>query len=85
MELDNIDATKKMVAQGLGVAFLPRAALDDELAAGTLATTAISDAEPLRRPIVAMTRSGSGPLSGPAQAFLELLLGLELPGVAAKR
>ena len=85
MELDNIDATKKMVAQGLGVAFLPRAAVDDELATGTLATTAISDAEPLRRPIVAMTRSGSGPLSGPAQAFLALLLGLDLPGVAANR
>ena len=81
MELDNIDATKKMIAQGLGVGFLPRAAVMDELAAGTLATTPIVDADPLRRPIVAITRPRSGPLSGPAAAFLELLRGLDLPGV----
>ena len=83
MELDNIDATKKMVAQGLGVAFLPRTAVSDELARGALATTAIVDAEPLRRPIVAITRARAGPLSGPASAFLELLDRLELPGMAA--
>lgn len=80
MELDNIDATKKMIAQGLGVGFLPRTAVAEELAAGTLATARIVDAEPLRRPIVAITRARSGPLSGPATAFLELLQELELPG-----
>ena len=82
MELDNIDATKKMIAQGLGVGFLPHAAVIEELAAGTLATSSIVDAEPLRRPIVAITRSGSWPLSGPAEAFLELLKGFDLPGVS---
>ena len=81
MELDNIDATKKMVAQGLGVAFLPRTAVTDELASGVLATTPLVDAEPLRRPIVAITRTGAGPLSGPASRFLALLERLELPGV----
>ena len=36
MELDNIDAAKKMVEQGLGVALLPHTAVAGELEAGTL-------------------------------------------------
>ena len=83
MELDNIDATKKMIAQGLGIGFIPRAAISDELEAGTLAVAALVDAEPLRRPIVAITRARSGPLSGPAEGFLQVLTSLELPGIAA--
>ena len=37
MELDNIDAAKKMVQQGLGVALLPQTAVAGELADGSLA------------------------------------------------
>ena len=33
MELDNVDATKKMVEHGLGIAFLPYTAVRGELAA----------------------------------------------------
>ena len=36
MELDNIDAAKKMVQQGLGVALLPQTAVAGELADGSL-------------------------------------------------
>jgi len=56
MELDNVDATKKMVEQGLGIAFLPYTAIRAELAAGTLEEVAIRGYEPVRRPIVAIRR-----------------------------
>jgi len=56
MELDNVDATKKMVEHGLGIAFLPYTAIRDELAAGTLREVGIEGYEPVRRPIVAIRR-----------------------------
>ena len=49
MELDNIEAAKKMVEQGFGIALLPRTAVATELAAGTLHEVPIADAEPVRR------------------------------------
>ena len=56
MELDNVDATKKMVEHGLGIAFLPYTAVRGELAAATLSEVAIDGYEPVRRPIVALRR-----------------------------
>jgi DNA-binding transcriptional LysR family regulator len=56
MELDNVDATKKMVEHGLGIAFLPYAAVRGELAGGTLREVAIAGYEPVRRTIVAIRR-----------------------------
>lgn len=56
MELDNVDATKKMVEHGLGIAFLPYTAVRVELAAGTLREVAIEGYEPVRRQIVAIRR-----------------------------
>jgi DNA-binding transcriptional LysR family regulator len=56
MELDNVDATKKMVEHGLGIAFLPYTAVRGELAAATLREVAIDGYEPVRRPIVAVRR-----------------------------
>jgi DNA-binding transcriptional LysR family regulator len=56
MELDNVDATKKMVEHGLGIAFLPYTAVRGELAAGTLRELGIDGYEPVRRPIVALRR-----------------------------
>jgi len=70
MELDNIDAAKKMVEQGFGVALLPQTSVADELEAGTLSEVEILDAEPVRRKIVAITRRDSGPPAGQAKAFL---------------
>ena len=56
MELDNVDATKKMVEHGLGIAFLPYTAVRGELAAGTLREVAIAGYKPVRRQIVAIRR-----------------------------
>ncbi len=56
MELDNVDATKKMVEQDLGIAFLPYTAVRGELAAETLREVAIEGYDPVRRPIVAIRR-----------------------------
>lgn len=73
MELDNIDAAKKMVLQGLGVALLPQTAVAAELAAGSLRAVVIAGAEPVRRQIVAIRRRDAGPPSGLAAAFMRML------------
>jgi DNA-binding transcriptional LysR family regulator len=56
MELDNVDATKKMVEHGLGIAFLPYTSVRVELAAGSLQEVKIAGYQPVRRPIVAIRR-----------------------------
>jgi DNA-binding transcriptional LysR family regulator len=71
MELDNIDAAKKMVEQGFGVALLPHTSVADELAAGRLAEVTIRGAEPVRRQIVAVRRRDAGPAVGAVAAFLD--------------
>ena len=73
LELDNVEAAKKMVQQGLGVALLPRMALAQELRSRSLRPVKITGAATLRRPIVALRRKDSGPAIGPVAAFLETL------------
>ncbi|HKF78272.1 MAG TPA: LysR family transcriptional regulator [Candidatus Dormibacteraeota bacterium] len=73
MELDNIEAAKKMVERGLGVALLPRTAVLREVEAGGLTSVELHDATPMRRQIVAMRRRDAGPPSGLVEAFLYLL------------
>jgi DNA-binding transcriptional LysR family regulator len=73
MELDNIEAAKKMVERGLGVALLPRTAISRELAAGGLSRVELSDGSPMRRSIVAMRRRDAGEPTGVVAAFLDLL------------
>jgi DNA-binding transcriptional LysR family regulator len=73
MELDNIDAAKQMVYQGLGVAFLPRTAVTRELADGRLTAIRIADAAPIRRRIVAIRRRDLGAPTGIVAAFLDVL------------
>ena len=70
MELDNIEAAKKMVQEGFGVALLPHTSVATELEAGALAKVDVIDAAPVRRQIVAVTRREAGPPAGPAKAFL---------------
>ncbi|MGH7777966.1 MAG: LysR family transcriptional regulator [Candidatus Dormibacterales bacterium] len=72
MELDSIEAAKKMVERRLGVALLPRTAVAREMAQGTLRQLPIADGVPVRRPVVAMRRRGSAG-SVVIAAFLELL------------
>jgi DNA-binding transcriptional LysR family regulator len=71
MELDNIDAAKKMVEQGFGVALLPHTSVAQELSSGTLAEVAIQDAAPVRRQIVAIRRRDAGRPTGTVAALLD--------------
>jgi DNA-binding transcriptional LysR family regulator len=73
MELDNIDAAKKMVEQGLGLAFLPHTAVAGELANGSLRAVTLAEAPSPRRRIVIFRRRDTGPPSGALQAFLNCL------------
>ncbi len=73
MEVDNIDATKKMVRQGLGVALLPYTAVAEELESDTLAAVTITDAAPRRRRIVAIRRRDAGRPSGYVAALLDTI------------
>ena len=73
LELDNVEAAKKMVQQGLGVALLPRMALATELKARSLRPVRLIGTESLRRPIVALRRKDAGDPIGPVAGFLETL------------
>jgi len=72
MELDAIDAAKKMVEQGLGVALLPHTAVAAELAAGRLASATLAEASAIRRRIVAVRRRDAGPPVELVSAFLAI-------------
>jgi DNA-binding transcriptional LysR family regulator len=73
IELDNIDAAKQMVGQGLGIALLPHTSVAAELADGRLRAIDIEGVAPIRRRIVAIRRRDVGPATGPVRAFLGVL------------
>jgi len=73
MELDSIEAAKKMVERGLGVALLPGTAVAREAAGGTLAVVAMTDAPPMHNSIVVFRRRDAGEPEGIVAAFLELI------------
>jgi len=73
IELDNVEAAKKMVIEGLGVSLLPRMALLVELRSRALRPVRVVGAPPVRRPIVAIRRSDAGAPMGPVADFLTLL------------
>jgi DNA-binding transcriptional LysR family regulator len=78
MELDNVEAAKKMVQQGLGVALLPRMALATELRSRSLRPVKLLGAPAVRRPIVALRRRDAGPAVGPVAGFLDTLKQLRI-------
>jgi DNA-binding transcriptional LysR family regulator len=71
MEVDNIEAAKRMVEHRLGVAFLPRTAIVRSVAAGNLVLIPVSENPEMTRTIVALKRRDT-PASGPVAAFLEV-------------
>ncbi len=79
MELDNFEAAKKMLEEGLGVALLPKVAVSRELELGKLAEVRISDAGPVHRRMVVIRRADVGPAGGVAQAFLDRLWEMVAP------
>ena len=76
MELDNIDAAKQMVLQGLGIALLPSSAVAREVRGGRLVVIDLIGAAPIRRRITAIRRADLGAMTGPVAAFLEILAGV---------
>jgi DNA-binding transcriptional LysR family regulator len=72
MEMDSMEATKKMVEEGLGIAMLPRVSVERELKLGMLSEIKLSDAESPRRRIALIYRRNRRP-SRTMVAFLNLL------------
>ncbi|MCH8010043.1 MAG: LysR family transcriptional regulator [Chloroflexi bacterium] len=72
MELDNMEATKKMVEVGLGIAMLPRVAVAQEVERGELREIEIKKMTMPRREVSLIYRRGR-PLSRAAIAFIKLL------------
>jgi DNA-binding transcriptional LysR family regulator len=71
MEVDNIEAAKRMVEHRLGVAFLPRTAVVRSVSAGNLVLVSIEENPEMSRSIVALKRRDV-PATGPVAAFLEV-------------
>jgi len=71
LEVDNIEAAKRMVEHRLGVAFLPRTAIVRSVSAGNLALISVQENPEMSRSIVALKRRDA-PTSGPVAAFLQI-------------
>ena len=71
MEVDNIEAAKRMVEHRLGVAFLPRTAVVRSVSSGNLVLIDVEEDPSLSRPIAALKRRDV-PTTGPVAAFLEV-------------
>ena len=72
-EVDNIEAAKRMVERGLGVALLPGTAVADDLAAGAVREVGLGGAAAIRRQIVAVERLGARPTSAFSDTLWDLL------------
>ena len=72
MELDNIEAAKRMVERGLGVALLPGTAVAGSLESGSLCEVRLEGAPPIRRRMVLVER-GRGAQPETVAPFAALL------------
>lgn len=82
IELDNIDAARRMVQAGLGVAILPMSSVADDLREGTLVRVAIAEGGPLLRRYVSIRRRDS-PSTDEREEFLLKVI-RELGSAAAR-
>jgi DNA-binding transcriptional LysR family regulator len=73
LEVDNIDAAKRMVEQRLGIALLPRTSVQAEIGSGRLVPVAVTDMAPVTRQIVVARRRDAGELTPVLSAFLATL------------
>lgn len=73
IELDNVEAIKKMIEAGLGISLLPLVTVEAEVAAGRLAALALADVPKAQRRITAIYRRDKY-LSAALKAFLEVLV-----------
>jgi len=72
MELDSLEATKRMVEQGLGIALVPVATVARELEQGILVRVDLSDVQPIKRPIALVYRKNRK-RSRTVQAFIDMM------------
>lgn len=72
LEVETIEASKRMIERKLGLGFLPQISVTHELREGKLVVFDIVNAEPLRRNLDVI-HPRHRPLSKEAQAFLQLL------------
>ena len=72
MNLDSVEAAKNMVQLGLGISFLPRSGVRQELESGTLTLIDVAEVPPVLWPTYVLLRRGQqhGPV---VVAFLNLL------------
>jgi DNA-binding transcriptional LysR family regulator len=82
LELDNIEAAKKMVEHGIGISLVPDSAVMADLASGVLAVVHVADTTLPRREIVAVRRRDAGPPSGTVATFMSMLT--EVGGLGAE-
>ncbi len=72
MELDSLEATKRMVEEGLGIGLVPLVTIERELESGALIKVGIVGAPPLKRPIsLIYKRNRKRPRT--VQAFIDTL------------
>ncbi len=86
MELDSMEATKRMVEEGLGIALLPRVCLERELKMGVLVEVVVSDMASLSRQIALIYRK-SRKRTRTLEAFLNVLQSIydvKVPAAAGK-
>lgn len=79
MELDSSELMKRFVAAGVGIGFIARSNLEDELRAGTLVSLAVADAQ-IRRDLALVFRKDKG-LSRAALAFIDIAVKLRPAGI----
>jgi molybdate transport repressor ModE-like protein len=76
LEVDNIDAAKRMVEQRLGIALLPLTSVQAEIGLGRLVPVKVADMPPVRRQIVVVRRRDVGDVSRVVSDFLATLAAL---------
>lgn len=79
MELDSSELMKRFVAAGVGVGFIARSNIEDELRAGTLMYLALADAQ-IRRDLALVFRKDKA-LSRAALAFIDIAVKLRPSGL----
>jgi DNA-binding transcriptional LysR family regulator len=84
LEVDNIDAAKRMVEQRLGIALLPRTSVQADIGSGRLVPVAVTDMAPVTRQIVIARRRDAGEMTPVLSAFLDTLDTLR-PGAERSR
>jgi DNA-binding transcriptional LysR family regulator len=82
LEMDSMEASKTMVEEGLGIALLPRIAVEKELREGSLVEIGIAGMPNPTRQIALITRR-SRPLGPVAQSFVEIVQEMFPPGFGA--